>query len=865
MKRTKGLLTLAAVLAFAAVFAVWAALTSGAPVSLPETAAETVSAEEGRELSFLADGGEAPEGMKPVAARGGLTLYYHPETAEIAVLDGASGRVWRTNPGDRDTDERSTPYERDSLASQFVIDFRDDKTNLLTFRSYPDSVARGQMTAEALEDGLCVTYVLGDNSQGIDLMPKYISVARMEEAITSKLDEATARYVEQRYYKLKDNPDVLERLDDLVSKELVLKKMLEAFQQAGYGEEQLAIDNEANGVTAGGLADKPQFTVPLEYRLTEQGLKVEVAMDRVEENPKYPLLRMELLPYFGAAGSTAEGYMLVPDGSGAIIRLNNGKTGDDRYSQPLYGGDVNDSSRNRLQLSESARLPVFGMKDGSEAWYAAITAGDGVAGINADIGGKLNGYNHVHAWFQIRSEDELFMMSGNKLNEVKLTEARGYRGHAAVEYRFLSGEDADYSGMARGYQSWLLAEGKLPDISPAGEGSLPFHADVVGAISKRKMVLGVPRQGMAALTTLEEAREIAERLNAAGVSNLRMRLLGWSSGGVDHKPAAAGVQRAVGSGKELWALSDWLTGQGGGLYPDTAFQRVYRDTMAFSPAKDAARMITREAAEQSPYRADLNRMSELFYGSYYLLSPAKLNHFVEEFRDDYVKLGVPSLALRDLGDLLYGDYRVSLPVDRDTAKAATAAQLAGLADSGLELMAAGGNGYALPYVKHVVDAPLDSSGFQIVDEDVPFYQMVLHGHVAYSGKALNLSPDQDTERALLNLLEYGAAPHFVFTRSASSEVKFTKFDYLYATRDEDWLEEAAALYRQANEVLGPLQQLRMTGHRTLREGLHETEFEDGTLIVVNYNDRPERADGVTVGPRGYAVKGGAGWASSSGH
>ncbi|WP_019640197.1 DUF5696 domain-containing protein [Paenibacillus fonticola] len=840
---------------------------SSAPVSpvLTEGAQEQAEFEEGRELFFLQDSGVPVEGMRLVARQGEYSLYYNPETAEVAVKDAGSGDIWHSNPVDASEDTLATPYEKESLASQFSLEFRDEKTNLLKFRSYPDSVQRGQFTAEGIEDGLRVIYTLGDNSKGIDLLPKYISADRLEEAVLSKLDEATAKYVALRYYKVKDRPGLLERLDDQVGKELVLKKMLTAFEQAGYDESQLAIDNEENGVTGSSVAEKPQFVVPLEYRLTSEGLKVNIPMSQVEENPKYPLHKIEFMEYFGAAGAQAEGYMFVPDGSGALIHLNNGKINDDRYSQELYGGDKNQSSRNRLQVTQNARLPVFGLKEGTRAWYATIMEGDGIASVNADVGGKLNNYNHVYASFQIRSEDELFMMSGNKLSEVRLTTKLGYRGAIGVKYSFLQGESANYAGMARNYQQQLVKDGRLGvasrDSSSAGSDhantNLPFHVDVYGAITKQTAFLGVPYNAITALTTLDEAGQMGQDMQEAGISNIQMRLVGWSKGGVNHKLASATTQGKVGSNKQLAGLSAWLKEQGGALYPDVAFQQVHHDTLNFSPSQDAARFITREVASQSPYRSDLNRMSHSLYGSYYLLSPAKLSYYVDDFIKGYQKLGVPDVSLRDLGDVLYGDYRASRIVDRQQAKEVVEAELAKLDEKQGQMLIVGGNEYALAYADYVIDAPNSSSGFNIVDEEVPFYQLVLHGYVGYAGEAVNLSPDQDLERALLKMIEYGAAPHFAFTKSPSSEVKFTSFDAMYSTYYMDWLREAADLYAEANAALGPLQKVRMTDHRLVQEGVYETVYENGVRIWVNYTDQAVLVEGQKVKPMGYEIGGGA--------
>lgn len=43
------------------------------------------------------------------------------------------------------------------------------------------------------------------------------------------------------------------------------------------------------------------------------------------------------------------------------------------------------------------------------------------------------------------------------------------------------------------------------------------------------------------------------------------------------------------------------------------------------------------------------------------------------------------------------------------------------------ILADSANAYALPYVSHITNVPLSSSHFDVFDEDIPFYQLVMHG------------------------------------------------------------------------------------------------------------------------------------------
>ncbi|WP_308639348.1 DUF5696 domain-containing protein [Paenibacillus silvisoli] len=830
--------------------------TKGAPAievsTYAEPGAELAAA---TELKFLPDSSKAVPGMQLAAQSDELALYFNPETTEIAVLNRKSGKVWRSNPEDLGSDAKASPFEKDRLAAQLTINYRDAIGTLGTITNFTDSIKREQFKAEGIENGIRITYTIGDTSLGIDALPKLISKKRMEEKIYSKLDEATAKYVSNRYFPLKDNPEVLERLDTAVSRALVLTRMLDAFAKAGYTAEDLAADNQENGLSAAAGANRPNFTVPIEYQLTGDSMTIRVPVRDIKESEGYQIRTVELLDFFGAAGTAEEGYMLVPDGSGSLIELNNGKIGEEVYAQRVYGEDENNNSRRRGQISEAARLPVFGMKSGDEAWFATIDKGEGIASINADISGRKNSYNYAYASFAVRGEDELEIFKGNKVDEIQLLTDDVYKGDLQVRYSFLSGQDANYSGMAKQYREQLVKANILKPKEASSKAALPFYLDVLGAVDKRKSFLGIPYKGLMPMTTVEQAGEIADKLDAAGVSNLQMRYVGWFNEGIDHKvPKSVSMDGELGSKSELKDLAERLKAKGGSLYPDVAFQHVLRDNRDFKPASDAARFVTREQAMLAPINRAFNAM-DLSLGSTYLLSPAKLPYFVDKFIDKYGSYGIDAVSLRDMGDSLQADYRVSRVVFRDVSKNIVTEQLSKLEKSYPNMMLTGGNAYALQYADQLIDVPMSSSGFSIADQEIPFYEMVLHGYKDYAGDAMNLDDNQDLNYHLLRSLEYGAAPHFFWSYESSSKLKFTAYENLFSTHYTDWLQKAADLYGKVNQALAGVQSSAIAEHIQHKPGVVEVRYDNGTSIYVNYTDEPANVDGVQVAAKNFMVGG----------
>jgi len=810
--------------------------------------------ETGSELKGLAVPQHARiAGMKAVAQNNKLVLHYNEDTAEIAVTELASGQSWYSNPIDREDDTLASLYEQGILSSQLVVQYRDLEGNLYTFSSYEKSVANEQFEAEAITDGLRVTYVLGDASKGIDALPKFISKERFETLIIANLSDGTANYVKARYMESKNRPGVMERLDAQVEKKLVLNKMVAAFEEAGYTEEDLAFDAEEQGGSAGVVDDKPVFTVVIEYRLVNDDLVVTVPASLMEENANYLIRSLDVLPYFGAAGAAAEGYMLIPDGSGSLIYLNNGKSKDEQYVQRIYGTDPNNSSWSRGMVSESARMPVFGLKNGDTAWFAELIKGEANASVTASISGMRNTYNTIYGSFRLRGEDWLEMYTGTKYQEIQILNAQRFNEDLQIRYSFLTGEHASYSGMANVYRDHLINEGVLKPLEENEE--IPFYLDIIGSYDKRTSFLGVPYKRTHSLTTFNQASEIVDRLTEQGVEAVNMRYIGWFDRGIEHKtPVNLKLDQVLGSRQELEQLANKLDAAGGKLFPDVAFQYIYNDDANFTPSSDAARLVTRDVVELHPYNRALNRMDPQ-KGVYYLLSAAKLPHYVSQFMKTYdKKYELSGVSLRDLGDVVAADYRVSRVIHRDTAKHITQDALEQLSNQYATLIV-GGHAYAWAYADHLIDVPQSSSSFSIADESIPFYQMVLHGYIPYAGSAINISDEQDIEKQLLHSIEQGAYPHFVWSYEHSSALKFTAYDEYFSTHYEIWLEQAAQMYEEARSVLSEVSQASIVERIVHEPGVIEMKYSNGRSIFVNYTERAVNIADTTIEPRHYAIGG----------
>ncbi|OPA76229.1 hypothetical protein BVG16_18665 [Paenibacillus selenitireducens] len=786
---------------------------------------------------------EALQHMKLVAQNETLMLYIREETVEIAVKDKRDGYIWFSNPADREEDSLASPLYKSEMSSQLLVAYYNEKGQINTFNSYDDSVAKKQFQITSTDHGAKVVYQFGKISKSFGNIPKAISKERFEERILGQLD-AEKRDNVQYKYRFDDQKQVYEvrKLQDYVAEEISAQLLA-----IGYTEEEAAKDNEANGVMEAAEDNGPQFTIPIEYVLDGEHLVIQVQAKELQYAKSYPIATLQLLKYFGAAGKNKQGYIFVPDGSGALIHLNNNKKNTETYDLPVYGPDGTYDVKEKVQTNEVTRLPVFGIKQNDHAIIGIIEDGDALASITGDVGGRNDSYNTVASKFSLVAMDFYTLTSGTKTSSVPMFQSAPYQGDYRVRYAFLSGNASDYSGMARKYQEYVVHKYNLKKLKASKDA--PFMLEVEGAIQKQKSFLGVPYQSIEPLTTFDEAQSILRTLKERGIHNIDLRYVGWFNDGIRHtSPATIGWNSALGGKRDFQKLTDYVAKENIGFYPDVAFQDKFKGSSGSATFLDGRKA---KVYEYDPvmYVKDTAKFS------HYVLSPYVLEQTVNGFASKYAKLGVSGLSLRDLGNELNSDFNADHPVNRQEALQIVEKQVGTLKQQVPNLMIDGGNVYNLPYANMIVNAPMRSSRLNLTDEDIPFYQMVLHGYFDMAGEPLNVQRSVDSKVPLLRALETGSNLFYQWIAADSSVVKDSEYNTLYGLHYEDWLDQAVDYYKEANPLIQRIRHQTITGHRQLANHVTETTFEDGTTIVINYNNTSVEVDGQKIDGLSYRVGG----------
>ncbi|WP_123041817.1 DUF5696 domain-containing protein [Cohnella candidum] len=595
------------------------------------------------------------------------------------------------------------------------------------------------------------------------------------------------------------------------------------------------------------------FVIPVQYSLKDDGFVATVAADRIEQQGKYRLVNVNLLPFFGAGGLKDEGYLFVPDGSGALIRFNNGKSLYKSYDDRVYGGDLAVDRPEAHETKEDIRIPVFGLKRGASAYVAVIHKGSYQAGITASVSRKNNQYNAVSSYLNLLEFETNVLMEGtaNEKTVVRASASTAGGQPFEVRYYFLNGDKADYAGMAERYRQYLTEEQGVKPFDWPKAGQLPLMLEIIGGVKKRDTFLGIPYTTVEALTSFDDLRRMTDRLIGKGIRTIGIRYEGWTSGGMkDEVPTSPDAETALGGNKSFRKLASDLKQKGVAFYPAVDPVQLYENGNGFNKFMDAAKNISRAPALIRSYLLSTGA-KDRNVRPWYLLKPESVREAVGRYSESARKKGIGRTAYQSIGSMVYSDFRKRMLSKNETGRIwEESLKTAASRSEGLSFDHA--NAYAFSSAENVTDVPLYSSRYDVEDDSVPFYSIALSGLIPAYSEPINLAGN--TRAYLLKLIETGTFPAYRFVAGDGSRLIGTEFDGLYSGGFEPWFDDVAAEYRELDEALRPILGQPIVDHDQIAEGVYRTVFANGKTAAVNYTDKTATVDGEPVEPNGYRIR-----------
>ncbi len=590
-----------------------------------------------------------------------------------------------------------------------------------------------------------------------------------------------------------------------------------------------------------------QFGLTVEGSLEGDEFVVNVPEESIREDKEGTYIGcVTLFPMMGYTYlDSKEGYMFIPDGNGALIYLDD-KEGrySTGFSQLIYGRDKGFAETVTQSLlwerydtvidANKVLAPVFGMVhlEGQQAYLAVVEGGAARAYIEAQPNGAMVNYNRCYARFLLR---DVYVQPLNQSNSgtVKTTEADRMHSDLTVRYLLLSGDDADYAGMAVAYRDYLL-ENELVTVKDTGYNT---RVDFLG-VEQEEFLMGTTDVTM---TTVEQVREIFAELKEAGVTNLLSLYKGWQNGGLYSLPISSyKADSSIGGTKALTSMIKDSAEDGFNVY-------LYNDALRINATTN---LTTFDAVKMVNKRTLKEEVNEQVYDLFYYLLPTKTKSMVEGLVKSYTKNGVSNLAIAGISNSLFSYSSKGSYYDRyDTATVYQ--ELLTNIDESTNLVLEQPFAYLWNHTDAFLDMPLSSSEYMYVDEEVPFLSIVLKGILPMYSDYINFEANK-TE-FFLQMVESGVYPSFYVTYENSSALIYTNSSDLYSTQYSTYKNTIIEYDAQLREVADAVEGAFIINHEKFDNDVTKVTYDNGVVIYVNYSESNVTVDGVTIDALSYKV------------
>lgn len=572
-----------------------------------------------------------------------------------------------------------------------------------------------------------------------------------------------------------------------------------------------------------------RYTIPVQFTLVDDRLNVEILFDRIHTYGEVTITTIDLMPYFGAGTAEDEGYLLVPDGSGALIEF--GKTNRDAevYSQPVYGKDPVLTNLRQMEQTQAARLPVIGLSKNGQGFVAYARQGACEATVNAAQPGKISIYSHLHFSFTYTQRDS-YTLDDKDFNAqtVYVSAEKASAVNPVVTYLFLEGR-TDYVGMANTLRDYLIETEGYTRTTAVDSG---LYLEMFGGAMQQKNLLGIPYETLQVATTLTDVQEIVTALRSKMDVDIAAMLYGFQKNGMYHNAYDWTFDSAFGGTKAFEALCSYAASNRITVFPALDFQSLYKGNR-----NNAARRISGDYVTEGLREKHTGEVNEKTL--WYLQSPLYTVQLAEKFLKDRTIPAGTGVFLPAYGRSVYADYRKDNALVR--SEALTYLQQT-LELAGNQAVVNGGNLYAVSQSSAILQAPSSASGFLVETAQVPFYTVLLHGLNSFAGSPINEAGDP-TEQ-FLRCIANGYGLNFRLTAESPYVLQKTDLNYLLSTQFSAWEEDIVSMAGRLDELNG-LNDRFITDYR--QEGdVTVTTYDNGAKVYVNFGTSPATVDGRTI-------------------
>lgn len=608
---------------------------------------------------------------------------------------------------------------------------------------------------------------------------------------------------------------------------------------------EIDVTKKEDGFSAAVNLTKYQISFTLDVTLQEDGIEVGIPADSiVEEQEKVTIGNIFLYPFLGYTYSyERDGYMLVPDGNGALIYLEDN---DGRFASPLalkvWGDNAGVDESYVLSLfweeyqtvndSEPVLAPVFGMvhTDSQFAVLGIIEDGAEDARIAAYPNGATTNYNWITPRFTLRRIYKQ-LMSKEGTSAVQLQEEKRAQCDIRIRYIFTDGEEADYAGLAVKYREYLLEK------MTAKEDKFRIRLDFLGTDRENGMVFKKP----VVMTTTDNIRDIYADLKTEGVTDIFSVYKGWQDGGIWSMPISKyKADSGIGGTSDLTRLVKESKEAGIELY-------LYQDALRANPDTVNTTFNVIKKLDESVYE---EKTYKEIYESFRFQTPDQAVKKLNASLKSYEKKGIDSLALTGITNHLYSYTYNGSQYNRTENLQIFSEALQSTAQNFHLAMEQPMSCY-WDLTDSIVGMPVNTSNYIFTDEEVPFLSIALKGIMPMYADYTNFEANKD--EYFLELVETGIYPSFYLTWEDPVDLLYTNSSDLYTSRYGVYKDSIISYYKELKALSDEIAGAVITDRVKNQDQVAVVTYSNGVKIYVNYNKESVTCDGMTLEGMSYKL------------
>ncbi|MCM1027051.1 MAG: DUF5696 domain-containing protein [Roseburia sp.] len=621
---------------------------------------------------------------------------------------------------------------------------------------------------------------------------------------------------------------------------------------------------------------KPEVQMKVYITLGEESIDYYIPYEEMTGSGLNSLAAVDITPFLGASGGrmnvmnpeTLEwekvdnyrvpGYVLVPDGSGSLIRFVDNTSVFNAYEGDVYGKDYATETNYSFAYYDDVPvkdpvMPVFGIAHGNGQMAFAAWANEGAEYMDIIVnpdGTKATTYTWAYPRFELNiNYYQLYDEQGSgffkQMDEI-------YRYNIDITYAFLFGDgsdgtpSADYVGMARVYREYLIQKGELTPLEDFAE-DIPIRLDFIMADSKS----GIVGNTQVEMTTAEDVEDILGQVMEKGITNISSGLIGWQKGGESlSKPYKLKFSGAIGSKGDFKKLIRDFAEQGVDI-------SLSRDTVTVN--KKMVNYYNTAVKCISNWYLSIDKSAILpenvptYLFSYATPEKAaawtgQLADKTSDFSESLTLTGLPHVLTSNWNrDGVITSLTESIELYRNT-----------LEEIGQEtkLNLENPNMYLWKYTDRYLQIPVGSSQFIFETDAVPFLELVLHGTMELYAPYANFS--FYTQDCILRMIDYNISPAFILSKEPSYKLSDTFSANYYSTEYTLYEDLIQDVYGQINGALSQVQGYEWTNRYVPEDGVAVNTYQKGgqtKYIIINYTEHDVTWQGTAVSPESAAVVG----------